>query len=182
MAIAEPWQKAEIAGPTKALVITKPEVVVAMMKRAKRPIIVVGHHVVEEKSDEVEWIEHLIRIAKAAKAPLVATGHTVREFIKRGFQPTAVMPAVDIVNRLQDPAWKGLDGVGQYDLALFTGLPYYIEWVLLSSLKHFAENLKTICLDRFYQPQASWSFPNLSVKDWNGSLKTIVSKLEEGGK
>ena len=35
---AEPWQKAEIAGPKKALLILKPEVVVAMIKRAKRPI------------------------------------------------------------------------------------------------------------------------------------------------
>ncbi|MFQ5822105.1 MAG: carbon monoxide dehydrogenase beta subunit family protein, partial [Candidatus Heimdallarchaeota archaeon] len=38
---AEPWQKAEIAGPKKALLILKPEVVVAMVKRAKRPILVV---------------------------------------------------------------------------------------------------------------------------------------------
>ncbi len=182
MALAEPWQKAEIAGPTKALVITKPEVVVAMVKRAKRPIMVAGHYVVEGESGEVEWIEHVIGIAKATKAPLVATAHTIREFIRRGFKPTATMPAVDIVNRLQDPEWQGLDGVGQYDLVLFMGLPYYMQWVLLSSLKHFAKNMKTICLDRFYQPQASWSFPNLSVENWNESLKTIASKLEEGGK
>lgn len=182
MPVAEPWQKAEIAGPTKALVITRPEVVVAMVKRAKRPILVVGHYAAKEGSDEVEWIDHLMRIAKAAKVPLVATAHTVREFTKRGFQPTAMMPAVDIVNRLQDPTWKGLDGMGQYDLVLFTGLPYYMGWVLLSSLKHFAKNLKTICLDRFYQPQASWSFPNVPIKDWLGNLETIISKLEEGGK
>ncbi|MCK4885653.1 CO dehydrogenase/acetyl-CoA synthase complex subunit epsilon, partial [Candidatus Bathyarchaeota archaeon] len=39
---AEPWQTAEIAGPKKALVITKPEVAAAMIKRAKRPILIVG--------------------------------------------------------------------------------------------------------------------------------------------
>ena len=38
MATAEPWQKAEIPGPTKALVLTKPEVVVAMVKKAKRTL------------------------------------------------------------------------------------------------------------------------------------------------
>jgi len=44
---AEPWHRAEISGPTKASVITKPEVVLALIKRAKRPILVVGHEAVE---------------------------------------------------------------------------------------------------------------------------------------
>jgi acetyl-CoA decarbonylase/synthase complex subunit epsilon len=37
----EPWQTAEIAGPKKALLILKPEVVVAMVKKAKRPLLMV---------------------------------------------------------------------------------------------------------------------------------------------
>jgi acetyl-CoA decarbonylase/synthase complex subunit epsilon len=52
----------------------------------------------------------------------------------------------------------------QYDLALFVGFPYYMEWTILSGLKHFAPNLKTITLDNYYQPHASWSFPNMSRK------------------
>lgn len=179
MAMAEPWQKAEIPGPTRALVITKPEVVVAMVKRARRPIMVVGHQLVEDQPDGETWIDYAIRIARAANIPLVATSHIVGEFIKRDFQPAAFMPAVDITNRLQDSAWKGLDGMGQYDLAMFSGLPYYMEWLLLSSLKHFSQNLKTICLDRFYQPQASWSFPNLSIEDWKANLEVVVNKLGE---
>ena len=45
--MAEPWQTAEIPGPTKANLITKPAVVVALIKKAKRPIFVVGHKAVE---------------------------------------------------------------------------------------------------------------------------------------
>ena len=45
---AEPWQTAEIPGPKKALVITKPEVVAAMIKRAKHPVLVVGHKAAEQ--------------------------------------------------------------------------------------------------------------------------------------
>jgi len=176
---AEPWQTAEIPGPTKALVITKPEVVVAMAKRAKRPILIVGHEAVEADLGKEKMIDFAISMAKAGRIPVVATAHTVGEFIKKKFPPTAWMPAVDIANRLQDPDWKGLDGKGQYDLALFTGIPYYMEWVILSSLKHFSQNLKTISLDRFYQPHASWSFPNLSVKDWSENLRVIVEKLGE---
>jgi len=177
---AEPWQQAEIPGPKKALVITKPEVVVAMLKRAKRPILVVGHEAAGIGLDEEKMIDYAIRMAKTAGVPLVATAHTISEFLRRGFQPASWMPAVDIANRLQDPEWKGLDGMGPYDLALFMGIPYYMEWVLLNALKHFSSNLKTISLDRFYQPNATWSFPNLSIKDWNESLEVIIDKL--GGK
>jgi acetyl-CoA decarbonylase/synthase complex subunit epsilon len=178
MATAEPWLKALTPGPTKALVITKPEVVVAMLRRAKRPILVVGHEITEDESNKERLIDSMIRLAKAANMPLVTTAHIVKDFLERGFRPAAWMSAVDIVNRLQDPEWKGLDGNGPYDLALFAGLPYYMEWILLSGLKHFSENLKTISIDRFYQPQAFWSFPNMSIQDWHASINAIILKLE----
>ena len=174
---AEPWQKAEIAGPKKALLILKPEVVVAMVKRAKRPILIVGHLAAEDYSDDVKMIDYAIRMSKTTGIPVVATAHTISEFIKRDFHSVACMPAMDIGNRLADPEWKGLDGKGPYDLALFMGLPYYMEFVILAGLKSFSANLKTISLDRFYNPHATWSFPNLSVKDWNESFEIIVNKL-----
>jgi len=177
---AESWQRAEIPGPKKALLILKPEVVVAMVKRAKRPILIVGHLAAEDYSDDVKMIDYAIRMSKTAGIPVVATAHTISEFIKRGFHSAAYMHAMDIGNRLKDPEWKGLDGEGPYDLTLFMGLPYYMEFVILAALKHFSTNLKTISLDRYYNPHATWSFPNLSVKDWNESFKIILNKL--GGK
>jgi len=175
---AEPWQTAETPGPTKALVITKPEVVVAMVKKAKRPILVVGHEAVSVGLGEEKAADYAIRMAKAAKIPVVATAHIAGDLIKGGLKPAAWMTAMDIANRLKDAEWAGLDGAGRYDLALFMGLPYHMEWVMLSGLKHFSHNLKTVSLDRFYQPNATWSFPNLPPKDWGESLKVIVSRLE----
>jgi acetyl-CoA decarbonylase/synthase complex subunit epsilon len=176
MATAEPWQKAEIAGPTKALVITKPEVVVAMIRKAKRPVLIVGHEATDP--EEKQMLDLAIQLAKTGKIPLVATAHIVGEFLKKGFQPSAFMPAVDIANRLTDSDWKGLDGNGQYDLAMFMGITYYMEWVIFSALKHYGNGLKTISLDRYYHPHASWSFPNLSVEAWSQNLETIINKLE----
>jgi acetyl-CoA decarbonylase/synthase complex subunit epsilon len=177
MATAEAWQRAEIGGPTKAFVIPKPDVLVAMIKRAKRPILIAGHRTVEVPEGE-PYIDTIIRIAKAGNIPVVATAHIVGEFVKRGLQPSSFMPAVDITARLQDPSWNGLDGKGQYDIAIYTGIPFYMEWLLLSGLKHFATHLKTVALDRFYQPQASWSFGNPSLKDWKTYLETIANQLE----
>jgi len=173
----EPWQKAEIAGPKKALLILKPELVAAMVKRAKRPLLVVGHLAAEDYSEDAEMIDYAIRISNAGGVQVVATAHIVGEFVKRGFNSAASMTAMEIGERLADSEWMGLDGNGPYDLALFMGLPYYMGFVILSGLKHFSTNLKTISLDRFYNPHASWSFPNLSVKDWKDNLETVVNKL-----
>lgn len=175
---AEPWQKAEIAGTEKALAITKPEVVAAMVKRAKRPILIIGHEAADTEIGKSRVIDFLIQLAKTSKVPVVATAHVVKEFILRGFQPVAWMPAMDIANRLRDAKWKGLDGKGRYDLALFAGLPYYMEWLILSGLKNSAPELKTISLDRFYQPHALWSFPNILLEDWKKSIAVIESKLK----
>ena len=174
---AEPWQTAEIAGPKKALIIMKPEVVAAMIKRAKRPILIVGYLATKTEEDTGKMIEYAIRLNRASGIPIVATAHTIHEFIKQGFQTSIQMSAMDIGNRLKDPTWNGLDGKGPYDVALFMGLPYYMEFVILSGLKHFSRNLKTVTLDRYYNPHATWSFPNLKVEEWNQSFETIINKL-----
>jgi len=182
MAVAEPWQTAEIPGPKKALVVTKAEVIAAMVKRAKHPILVVGHMAAETELEDKKLVDYMIDLARKAKIPVVATAHMIREFTKRGHKPAGFMPAVDIGNRLVDSEWVGIDGKGPHDLALFVGLPYYMEWTILSGLKHFAPNLKTITLDNVYHPHANWSFANISVKDWIESLKSLIEKSGEGGR
>jgi acetyl-CoA decarbonylase/synthase complex subunit epsilon len=178
MAIAEPWQTAEIPGPKKALVITKPEIVAAMIKKAKHPILIVGHEAAEVELEDKKLIDYMIELAKKAQIPIVATAHVIREFLKRNYKPAGCMPAVDIGNRLVDSEWKGIDGKEPHDLALFVGLPYYMEWTILSGLKHFAHNCKTITLDNVYHPHANWSFPNLSTEDWVKKLNVMIGKFE----
>ena len=182
MVIAEPWQTAEIPGPKKAMVITKPEVVAAMIKRAKHPILIVGHKAAETSLGRKKLIDYVIQLANKGQIPVVATAHIAKEFLKRDFKPAVSMPAVDIGNRLVDPDWMGIDGKGAHDLGLFVGLPYYMEWVILSGLKHFAPNLKTITLDNAYHPHATWSFPNVSANDLKENFKVIIRQFEERGK
>lgn len=176
--MAEPWQRAEVPGPKKALVIKTPEVVPSMINKAKRPIFIVGHETVEVDLGDKKPIDYVIRIAKAAKIPVVATAQTVAEFLKRNFQPDAWMSAMDIGARLTDPSWSVSGEGGPHDLALILGIPYYMEWVIESGLKSFVPNLKTISLDRFYQPHCSWSFPNLPLEDWRKNLEMIAKKVE----
>ena len=148
-----------------------------MITRAKRSIIIVGYLSTKTDKDTGKMIDYTIRLNKATGITVVATAHTIKEFVKQGFEQATQMNAMDIGNLLKDPTWNGLDEKGLYDLALFMGLPYYMEFVILSGLKHFSNNLKTISLGRYYNPHASWSFPNLKVEEWNQSFETIIKNL-----
>jgi len=172
MSKPEPWQKAEVPGPMKALVISKPEAVVAMIKSAKRPLFIVGPESAGREIAGEKEIDQLIQIAKAGKIPIVATSRAVIDFTRRNYDPALWMPAVDIANRLRDPKWMGVKGEGQHDLALFAGMQYYVEWLLLSGLKHFGD-VRTVSFGRFYQPHANWSFPNLDEKEWEQNLRAV---------
>ncbi len=176
----EPWQCAEIAATKKANPIQKPEIVVAMVKKAHHPLLIVGSYAVERWMEGRQLIEYVIDFAKASKVPVVATAHMVGEFLKRGYEPAGFMSAMDIGNRVVDPEWAGLDGKGHPDLVLFVGLPYYMESLILAGLKHFAPDLKTMTLDNLFHPHASWSFPNATLEEWAANLKVITSKFEGG--
>ena len=176
----EPWQCAEVASTKKANPITKPEVAVAMIKKAQHPILIVGSNATERWMEGKELITYLIDFAKASKIPVVATAHMVGEFLKRGFEPAGFMSAMDIGNRLVDPEWMGIDGKGHPDLALFVGLPFYMEANILSGLMHFAPDLKTMTIDNMYHPHASWSFPNGTLEEWASNLKVMTQKFEGG--
>ena len=152
----------------------------AMIKKAHHPILVVGSTATERWIEGKPQIDYLIDFAKVSKVQVVATAHMVGEFLKRGYEPAGFMSAMDIGNRLVDPEWKGLDGKGHPDLALFVGIPFYMEGNILSGLMNFAPDLKTMTLDNMYHPHASWSFPNHTLEEWASNLKVMTSKFEGG--
>lgn len=181
MRTTESWQTAEIPGPKRAFVVSKTKVVSSMIKRAERPLLVVGHESLGEVLEK-RIIDYAISMAEAGEIPVVATAHIIGEFKERGYEPAASMSLIEIGDRLRDPNWKGISGEGQYDLVLMMGFPYYMSWLVLSGLKHFAlrgdKYLTTISLDRYYQPNASWSLLNISKEEWKETILSVIGELE----
>ena len=170
-------QTAEIAGPKKAFIIPKPEVVASMIKKAKRPLLVVGSASVNTITSDGDLVDTAIKVM--GKMTVAATGHIVSEFLKRGVEGAHSIPLMNLGDRLRDPQWAGFDGEGQYDLVVFAGFPYYLEWLVLNGLKSFAMDLRTISLTRSYQPNASWSLGSMKEDEWKEVLDKIVATLME---
>ena len=174
--MAEPWQRAEIAATFRAAVIRDSAQVVELIGRAKSPVLIVGHESLITEGEGKQPIEYAIAISKKFNIPIVATAQTVGEFLNRGVQSVTSMSAMDIGNRLADPKWT-LPSGSRPDLAIFLGITYIIEWNVISGLKHFAPHIKTLSLDRFHQPHANFSFPNLTPKIWHQKMEEIVGGL-----
>ena len=164
--MAKPYFTGNVPGIKMAQVMT-PEQMAKIIKKAKRKIVVTGAQLKE--------VDEAIKLADGA---LIAAPNLLQAFKEKGAQPVA-MNKVNATNLLRDASsWKGLDGKGPYDLAIYMGSPYYYESQMLSCLKHFS-SCKTISLSRFYQPNATYSFDNLSEKKWEQALADLLKFMEE---
>lgn len=170
---------AEIAGPLSANIFPNEEVAAKMISKAKRILFVVGAESTLKETKDGDIIDSVIRVMKNKKVTVVATGHLVGEFRKRGVEDAHSQSLFVLGKYLSEPDWEGFDGKGSYDSVVFIGYAYYMEWLVQSGLKNFANKLRTISLDRTYQPNAQWSLGWMPEPDWKKAIEVIVSSLEE---
>lgn len=163
-----PWQPTVIAGPKQALLVTS-ETAELMIKKAKRPLFVLGPLVKEEPLSTFAT-----RIAEKWNLPVVTTADAYKVFNDKGLNPTSY-GVVEIVNLLKDPEWQGVNGEGQHDLVIFMGCIYYIGSQGLSTLKHFAPHIKTLTICKFFHSNADASFPNMKDDEWFKYLEKMGS-------
>ena len=162
-----PWQPTVIAGPKQALLVT-PETAEMMLKKAKRPLMIMGPLV---KDSPV--LALAAQIAEKWNIPIVSTGDAFKALNEANIESRSY-GVVEIVNLLKDPEWKGINGEGQHDLVLFIGVIYYIASQGLSTLKHFAPHLKTLTLCKFFHSNADASFPNMNDEEWIKYLEKLA--------
>jgi acetyl-CoA decarbonylase/synthase complex subunit epsilon len=180
MSPADPWQTAEVGGPKKAAVITKPAMAKAVIGRARSPVLLLGNGAALIEIGDRKLVDYLLVLARIYRIPVIATGHINRALRERGYMNATILPAVEAGQRIADPCWEGPERRGPCDLAIIAGLPYPMAWTLLSGLKHFAPHTMTITLDNKYQPNATWSFANISEKDWQENLEAIIAESSGG--
>ncbi|MHA1963892.1 MAG: CO dehydrogenase/acetyl-CoA synthase complex subunit epsilon [Candidatus Thorarchaeota archaeon] len=177
-----PWQTGEICGPDSAKSLTKAAQLQRDLKICKKPLLIIGSEALTEKYGKGTMIDYAIALSEAGKMPIVATGASIKAFVEKGFKNAKGMGAMELAFYLQDEEWKGPFGKGPHDMILTYGIPYYMQWTLLSGTMNFAPKLTAIALGRKYQPHAKWSFPNMREKQWHPILKDILELFGGGGK
>lgn len=152
------------------------------IQKAKRPLLILGPLLSEWSLDGKLLIDYALEIAEAAKIPICATAQVRAKLTELGVRPDSVYDAVEIVNALKDPDWRGVRKEGNHDLVLFFGIRSDLAEQSLSVLKHFAPHLKTMTLCKFYYPNANYSLPNFRKdKQWKTFLEDLIADLKKGG-
>ena len=152
----------------------------ALVKQAKRPLLVLGPRLLEESLGGKLLLEWALEIARAANLPICATAHVKGKLVPLGVKPDSEYDAVEIVNHLKDPKWHGVKKEGNHDLVLFFGFRTDFGNQSLSVLKHFAPHLRTMTLCKYVFPNADYSLPNFRKdEDWQTFLEELISCLKE---
>ncbi len=157
--------------------VVKPKVVATMIRKSKRPILVTGGRL----TDDRRLVDFVVKLHEKTGIDVVATGGSSKPLIERGLRPLSTVLTLHYVTQyLLDPNWKGFDGKGSYDLVVFLGFtaPYYLSR-MLSALKHFSK-VNTISICDFYQPHAKFSFPNLEGDSYYKALNEVLEVLGDG--
>jgi len=171
-------QTAEIPGPIKAILLKEPKRVAAMLKGIGRLVIIVGDRIMEYENEKFKPIDFIVDLAKSVNAHINVTGPLITKFREKGYEKIYLMPAMETIDRLRDPEWKGFDGEGGYRMAVFIGFYYYYEWLMLNGLKHFAYKwLRTLSLDPLYQPNATFSLPSMDVDKWRDFMLEVLNHI-----
>ena len=170
-----------LTGIKSAKLIEDAEEYANLIKKAKRPLLVVGPLLLASTPDGKPLMEYALDIAKACNIPMCATAQTKGKLTELGVKPDCVYDAVEIVNALKDPDWKGARKEGNHDMVIFFGIRSDLGNQSLSTLKHFAPHLKTMTLCKHYFPHANYSLPNFR-KDtkWLEFIEGLINNLRKG--
>ena len=169
-----------MTGTKYARLIEDPAEYAHLIKRANRPLLIVGTWAITKSLGNKLIIEYAVEIAKALNIPICATAHTKKKLLELGIEPASSYDITEILNHLKYPEWKGVKKEGNHDLVMFLGFRTDLGEQGLSTLKHFAPHLKTMTLCKYYYPHASYSLPNFRKDEqWKEFLDNFISKLKE---
>jgi|APSaa5957512622_1039677.scaffolds.fasta_scaffold31939_2 anaerobic carbon-monoxide dehydrogenase, CODH/ACS complex subunit epsilon len=169
-----------LTGTKSGTIIKDVDQCAELIKKAKRPLLVIGGKVLDEKGLTKPLGEYAIDMADAVDMPICATAHSIKGLIEMGWMPESTLDFVEILNFLKKSDWMGVGKEGNHDLVIFMGIRSDLLERGLSTLKHYAPHLKTISLCNEVMPNADYSLPNWTKgKKWNGFLGGLIEALND---
>lgn len=150
----------------------KAKVMATLTKRAENPVMITGGRLLRDE----KLLDSAVRIFDNG-VPIIATGASSKPLIEKGVKvQSAVFTIHHVTQYMLDKDWMGFDGKGGYDTVLYLGIePYHLSR-MLSAVKHFSDII-SLNIDRFYQPHASYSFPNLVEEEHYKMLEDFILDL-----
>ncbi|MCC6034114.1 MAG: hypothetical protein LM567_01240 [Desulfurococcaceae archaeon] len=169
----EYWLYGDIPpGPIKAYVITDIRHVPDIIKKYKTKLLAIGSNIVKLcELTSLDLVDKLISIAESSNA-LISTSSpiVVKALDKRGVKNYEIAFPLEVAQRILKR---------NVELVMFVGYPYAYEWLLLNYLKHYVPNTKTLSLEPYSQPNATWTFTSLPLSLWYKNIYNLEELLKK---
>ncbi len=159
------WLPTADTGPKGGIAVSL-KVMARVISEAENPLIVMGG---ECNVLDGKLMDCASRLSKKKNIPIVATADSKKWFNEKGIEAEQI-GLVEVVNMLLDPEWSLNDS--PFDLVIFGGIEYAMNNQMFNSLKNFS-GTKSASISRYYQPNASVSFPNLTDEIWEEYLDKL---------
>ncbi|MFQ5819430.1 MAG: CO dehydrogenase/acetyl-CoA synthase complex subunit epsilon [Candidatus Heimdallarchaeota archaeon] len=170
MSRSAPWQVGNVPGWVVARKLTG-ESLERLVKKATNPLLIVSKLDDFEMDVSVKFIKKL----EERGSTIVFTPWAVKTFqVYDDINCDEILGMVEVTDRIVKEIYIG-SKTKNFDLIIFLGGLYYHQSQMLSAVKNFATHLTTVSLTRYFQPNATYSFPNLKEKRWISEMESMMA-------
>ena len=150
---------------------------VGYLRGKKEKLMMCGEFCNRIELDDKRLIDFAAAIAVKTGAHVAATGNTVVELKRRGVA-TRKMWAAEVIFYLQYNRWReGLGLPARPDVVILLG--YNID--MLRAIVGALKGMETVVLDNIVVEEATFSLPELSIREWKDALEGIIHGLQQAG-
>ncbi|MFH7859593.1 MAG: carbon monoxide dehydrogenase beta subunit family protein, partial [Candidatus Aenigmatarchaeota archaeon] len=93
--MAESWQKAEVPGPIKALLLNNPKVVAEYLKKANRSVIIIGDKILEIEKEGYKILDLIKKLSNKINAEIVTSSPKIIEEMREKNINARIMPSIE---------------------------------------------------------------------------------------
>jgi acetyl-CoA decarbonylase/synthase complex subunit epsilon len=149
----EPWILPAIPGTQQAKLVQKKNW--EELLGTKKKILIIGAHI------DYNMIKFIKELSTNYGIKIIGIGKGYKVLKENG------VPA-DFCSDIAEAKTKH----GNVDTIFLAGFSYYFASNIFSHFKHFSK-ITTVSIERFYQPNATYSFPNLTPKRWEQFIQDL---------
>lgn len=160
----KPWKPTARTGPEQGIAVDA-SIMRRVIRKAENPFIVAGPEIIEN-----EELFGIVKHFTEKGMPIFATAHAISKLRENNIEANS-MSITQIANLLRKKDFK-VNGKAP-DLAIFIGVKYGIANDIFSLVKNFSE-IKTASISRYYQPNASYSFPNMTEEVFKEQVRILM--------
>uniref|UniRef100_A0A7C4B9C4 Uncharacterized protein n=1 Tax=Thermofilum pendens TaxID=2269 RepID=A0A7C4B9C4_THEPE len=169
----EYWHYGDVPpGPIKASVIADVKSIPDIIKKYRSRLLAIGYQLTK-LSDLVapDLVDRVLSIALSLNAWIsTSSPAVVKALDARGIRNYDIAFLIELIQRISK---KGVE------LVMLIGYPYAYEWLILNYLKHYVPSVKTLSLEPYAQPNATWTLASLPLPIWYRNICSLEELLKK---